>query len=133
MGRQIGVGCIVLRDDAAAPVLLLRRSFGKFKNRWCFVAGHVKPGERPRDAAERELIEETGLAPIELSILPSPGSRGAFELRVFVARVGDAAEVQLNREHSAWRWASFAEAKSLLLLPAQRRALGLAQGRGPAG
>ena len=129
MGRRIGIGCIVLRDDAAAPVLLLRRSFGKFKNTWCFVAGHVEQGERPRDAAARELAEETGLTAIDLSVLPAGSSRGGLDLRVFVARVGEAEEVKLNREHSAWRWASFAEAGSLLSLPAQRRALALAEKR----
>lgn len=132
MKRRVGVGCIVLRDHQQEPVLLLRRSFGKFKNKWCFVAGHVEEGESAREAAARELLEETGLSPLDLSVLPVSRSARGLELRVFVARVSGSQDIRLDREHSAWRWSSFEEAKTLLPIPAQRRALALAQDRGSA-
>ena len=62
MGAREGIGCIVLRDDPGRPVLLLRRAFGRYDGQWCFVAGTVEHPESPREAAERELLEETGLS-----------------------------------------------------------------------
>ncbi|MDB5027501.1 MAG: hypothetical protein JWO66_1190, partial [Candidatus Eremiobacteraeota bacterium] len=54
----------MLRGTGAdVEVLLLRRSNGAFAGAWTFVMGGVEDGERATDAARRELVEETGLAP----------------------------------------------------------------------
>jgi 8-oxo-dGTP pyrophosphatase MutT (NUDIX family) len=41
---------------------------------WGFPKGHIEPGERPSDAARREVTEETGVARLELW-----GSLGSIE------------------------------------------------------
>ena len=36
------------------------------KDRWTIPKGHIEPGETPRQTAEREIIEETGLQKMEI-------------------------------------------------------------------
>lgn len=54
----VGVA-VVLRDDTGR--LLLARRSGTYAGTWCIPCGYVEWGEDVRDAAVRELKEETGL------------------------------------------------------------------------
>jgi dATP pyrophosphohydrolase len=130
--RADAVAVVVLRGAGdAARVLLIRRAGGAFAGGWTVVMGGVEPGERATDAARRELFEETG---ITAAALYTAGVLDAFydpvrdrivHVPFFVVRVeDDAAAVVLEDDvHDAHRWASFAEAPSLLMFSAQRRAL----------
>lgn len=55
---QLGVGAIVERDGA---VLLVRRGRAPNQGQWAIPGGRVQPGESLGAAAEREILEETGL------------------------------------------------------------------------
>ena len=60
--RNPAVGvAVVVRDDTGA-LLLVQRGPGMFEaGAWCIPCGYVEYGEPIRQAARRELIEETGL------------------------------------------------------------------------
>ena len=54
----IGVGAVIVRDDRA---LLVRRATEPLKGEWSVPGGVLELGERLRDGAAREALEETGL------------------------------------------------------------------------
>lgn len=54
--------CIVFRKhEGEVEVLLERRGTPPNKHKWCLPGGHVENGEKPIDAAVRELKEESHL------------------------------------------------------------------------
>jgi 8-oxo-dGTP pyrophosphatase MutT (NUDIX family) len=58
--RETTSGGIIFRRDAktdALQILLIKDA----KSRWTIPKGHVEPGEEPKQTAEREIREETGL------------------------------------------------------------------------
>ena len=54
----LSVGAVVFRGD---DVLLIRRGRAPFKGHWSIPGGKVEHGEAMRDAALREVMEETGV------------------------------------------------------------------------
>ena len=57
-GNFIGVGGLVVRDDT---YLLVKHTYGEYRGFWILPGGHVKAGEPPHKAVERELLEETSV------------------------------------------------------------------------
>jgi ADP-ribose pyrophosphatase len=55
---QVGVGAVVFRDDA---VLLVKRGQPPYAGQWAIPGGKVRAGETLQQAAEREILEETGI------------------------------------------------------------------------
>ena len=123
----------------AAPtleVLLLERAGGGLVGEWCPVAGRVEAGEHPPQTAVREVHEETGLC---LEPLGEPDTvwtgrdrGGTITIHVFSALVEGNVEVELNYEHTAYRWCTPERAQGLLPLAQQRRALERVVHRGAA-
>lgn len=121
----------VLRTSAGGfDVLCLRRGpDGRCPGSWETVHGHIEPGEKPADAAVRELREETGLAPSRLYNLSRvetfyEHSRDRIALiPVFCALVAAESQVRLGPEHETHEWLGVGEAKQRFAWPRERRAL----------
>jgi len=92
-------------------------------------AGGRCPGERPSEAAERELREETGLVPLRLynlsrvELFYQHRQDEVALVPVFVAFVGPEGEVALSGEHDRSEWLPVAEAGRRLAWPRERRGL----------
>lgn len=130
-GREFSAGGVVLRGK---QLLLVRVRNLKGELRWTFPKGHLEAGETPREAALREVEEETGY---RCRILrPAMASRYSFRRSERVvhkkvqwywmealARLGphDASEIL------SVRWATLAGAAGLLSYPSDLELLRKAQ------
>ena len=99
---------------------------------WNPVAGGIEEGESPRQAAVRELAEETGLdgaetlepLPLELGY-QRPEESGGFwvPLHAFWIEASAAWEPVLDAEHVEYRWCDAADAVARLDYPEPREAV----------
>ncbi len=125
------VDLYVLRGSGPAlECLVLRRApGGRCPGSWEAVHGHIEDGERPDEAAVREMHEETGLRPDALYNLSRVESFYQHRLDevalvpIFAALVGGGAAVRIGPEHDAFEWLPIAAACGRLAWPRERRAL----------
>lgn len=55
---KVGVGAVVFHNN---KVLLIKRRHPPCQDEWAIPGGKIKPGETLQQAAEREILEETGI------------------------------------------------------------------------
>jgi dATP pyrophosphohydrolase len=128
--RVAFVDTYVLRNGPAGlEVLTLRRgSKGRNRGSWEIVHGTIEPNEKPVDASQREMWEETGLSPARfynLSRVESFYRHTVDEvgfIPIFVAFV-EQGEVTLSDEHDAYEWLSLPAAQNRVSWPRERRGL----------
>jgi len=100
---KVAVAVFIERDHR---VLLVRRAMNPERGKWALPAGYVDYGEDPREAARREVREETGLE-VEITRLVSvesnPGISGASIVIVYAASVvNGVARPQDDAEDVLW-------------------------------
>jgi 8-oxo-dGTP pyrophosphatase MutT (NUDIX family) len=101
---RLAAGVYAMRGG---QILLLERAMGMMIGFWSVPGGIVDPGERPQEAAVRELFEEAGLTPTGplwlVAAVPLQGY-GMDLLSLRYAGPCDAGDVRLSHEHSGWQW-----------------------------
>ena len=109
--RSTAVACAVLRPEGDFyEVLIMCRTLEPLDGVWSLVTGHVDDGEEAWAAAHREVIEETGLTPTSFYTANYVDQWYNAHVNViefvpiFVAYVDAGAEVQMNDEHSEFKW-----------------------------
>lgn len=99
---------------------------------WDFPKGHVDPGETDRQAAVRELTEETGIVSVnllpdfarEISYFFRHPKRGLIQKDViFYLGQVSSQEVTLSIEHTGFQFLPFEEAVLLATFPAAKQLL----------
>lgn len=124
VGRQSGrlsAGVVIVRRFEEGHLFLLLRAF----RYWDFPKGEVEAGETPREAAEREVSEETSLCglrfpPGEPYVETLPYGRGKVARYYLAESPRGAVRLGINPslgrpEHHEFRWLSYAQARPLLV------------------
>jgi 8-oxo-dGTP diphosphatase len=124
----VGVSTVVHHDG---KVLLVERSKQPWQGLWSLPGGHVEWGETLREAAVREVLEETGVTvaishlvdAIDVINRVEDGSiRSHHALTVFLARLVSGVP-QPGSDAAAVMWADPARLTELRLLPGTREAV----------
>jgi 8-oxo-dGTP pyrophosphatase MutT (NUDIX family) len=110
------VGAAILIVDDQDRLLLLKRSDSGC---WGPPGGATEPGEVVENAARRETLEETGLQVGEMSLFgvfsgpelfyKYPNGDEVYNVTVVYLSRNITGEVQLNGEHTEWRWFASAD------------------------
>ena len=121
---------VLRRSPGGLEALCLRRAGNtRCPGSWETVHGHIKGGEKPADAAQRELKEETGLVPdrfysvsrVESFYLHARDTMALIP--VFAALVAANAVARVSDEHDAAEWLPLERAAERLAWPREGRAL----------
>jgi 8-oxo-dGTP pyrophosphatase MutT (NUDIX family) len=132
--REHSAGGVVVRRTDGRLELAAIRPQGRPEGHWVLPKGLIEPGERPLDAAVREVHEETGLRAEPLHKLPSSryvyrrGPERIFKLvewwlmRPLEGEIG-AIEEAMRVEVAEARWLPLDEADALLAYPGERSLL----------
>ncbi len=124
ISRVIDCHVFIIKDGEPLYLLLKRSPDVIYAGSWRMVGGKINPGEKAYETAIRELAEETELKPLRMWSVPYINSfYEAVKDRVNIIPVfaveADSDHVRLSKEHSEYRWVSYAEAAEQLTWPAQ--------------
>jgi bis(5'-nucleosidyl)-tetraphosphatase len=130
--EERAAGFVLYHDGPTRRYLVLRHRNG---GHWALPKGRIERGEEPRDAARREVAEETGLRGLRVVEGFRAESRYAFvrddiavdkEVVYFLAESADE-DVRLSGEHTDLAWLPLEEARDRLTYREGRRILDLAE------
>lgn len=119
---------LLRRTSAGWETLLLQRAEGtRCTGAWEAVHGHIEDGERPQEAAVREVREETGLEIERLyNVEVSPfylHKPDVVMLAVAFAAFPREGKVVLGTEHARYEWLPVNDAMKRMAWPRSRSAL----------
>lgn len=107
------------------------------KGHWAFPKGHAEGSETPREAAQRELWEETKLEPVEVLadsefqeeyVFTAPSGEQVRKVNTFwVARVGSQEVTMQEEEVDDFAWLPYEEARARMTFETGRQSIEVAQ------
>ena len=119
-------------SDEALTFWVGRRAPGKpYAGQWRMVGGKAREGEKAWEAALRELNEELGIQPVRFWSPPTlnqfyePATDRIRHIPVFGAQIETSAVIQLDDEHTAYRWITIDQAERYIYWPEQLRIIRL--------
>ena len=115
MPLERSAGAVIFHQKKDAPEYLLLHYTARH---WDLPKGHIENGEKQKEAAKREVKEETGLEDIEFS----PGfeetikyfykreGRNFFKVVVFFLAEAKTKKVKISYEHQGFKWLPYEKA-----------------------
>ena len=122
LNTSIVAGVALSEIDGQTKMLLMKRVKGGY---WCHVAGSIEAGETGWQAIVREFEEETKIEAKELynaQFLEQFYEANVNVIQlipIFAVLCPPDQAVELNHEHTEYRWCSLEEAKALAPFPNQ--------------
>ncbi|MFA0035911.1 NUDIX domain-containing protein [Vibrio sp. 10N.261.52.A1] len=122
LNTSIVAGVALSEIDGQTKMLLMKRVKGGY---WCHVAGSIEAGETGWKAIVREFEEETKIEAKELynaQFLEQFYEANVNVIQlipIFAVLCPPDQAVELNHEHTEYRWCSLEEAKALAPFPNQ--------------
>lgn len=131
MTHTFYVVVLVLRSSGDGhELLVVRRGPGRYMGEtWQLVSGGLEPGEEAWRGAVREMVEETGLVPLEFYRLSTmtnfyrADNDSINTAPMFCAIVDPGTVVAINDESTAFEWVDVEQAAARLMWPGDRQAL----------
>ena len=96
----VGSAVVIFDEDGRVLILLRPKNMKWAPGKWALPGGHIEEGERPIDAAVREVREETTL---EISEPVEFHTSDNGEVRYFTTRVSQPS-VTIDFEHDDFAW-----------------------------
>ena len=113
--------------DVEGRLLLLQCAFNRQEpGKWGVPAGKIEEGETAKEAAVRELFEETGIQCLNVQGLGSLYMRKPavdYVYHLFKVEVAEMLSVDLSNEHEGYIWASKKDLEVLPLMAGAGKAL----------
>ncbi len=128
--KEKSAGAVVFMDTTEGPEYLLLRYGG---GNWGFPKGHVEHGESDIEAAQREVMEETGIPHAQQEMLDGFEDDTDYRFRrgrilvekdvhFYLLRSGTR-EVKISHEHSGFAWLPYSQALERVSFEGPRRIL----------
>lgn len=109
--------CVVVNEG---DVLLIQRKKDPYKGQWALPGGYINKGEKSKDAAARELLEETGLVAEDLryvGVYDTPGRdpRGWIVSHAYTCVDTTSRDILAGDDAAEAKWFPMAEAEAMPL------------------
>lgn len=131
MKKLIDVYPYRLVEGKVQFLVFMRSSKKIYAGQWRMIGGKVKPEETSWQAGLRELMEETGLKPVKFWTIPSVNQFYEHKtdmihaIPAFAAQIPESAQIDLDDEHTDFKWISANDAAEYLKWPEQQRLIKL--------
>lgn len=122
MIKRTNVQIFIFSTNPSFRVLILKRTPER-SGYWQPVCGGIENGEEPKDAAVREIFEETGITnakdiiDLNYTFNYKETKNGTLMDMVdicFALEVDSVLDIKLSDEHEEYKWCSYIEAKEYL-------------------
>jgi 8-oxo-dGTP pyrophosphatase MutT (NUDIX family) len=103
---KYAAGTLLICENTGRFLLAQRGQNGSFPGTWATVGGGIDRGEKPLDAAERELHEETKIDPnkVRFKFFEKQDKLNNTEFYFFIGYCDEEFDCVLNDENDDWGW-----------------------------
>jgi 8-oxo-dGTP pyrophosphatase MutT (NUDIX family) len=130
--KEVSAGAVVFKQEKERKYLLLyKKAHEKYKEQWGFSRGNIEKDEDEKEAAEREIEEETGLDDLKFAegfkekvkfFYRKEGEMVYKEVIWFIAETKKE-KVKLSFEHNDYEWLPCKEAIERLTFKEDKKLL----------